>query len=85
MFNLSTLSGINLQTDNYFQYTSVPTQTPKSFRQNALTFYIKRKCVFFSACFLPSVPQVYPHKKGPPKCNFEKALYRSEEKSYSSL
>ena len=23
MFNLSTLSGINLQTDNYFQYTSV--------------------------------------------------------------
>ena len=22
MFNLSTLSGINLQTDNYFQYTS---------------------------------------------------------------
>mgnify|MGYP007042756896 CR=1 FL=1 len=34
---------------------------------------------------LISVPQVYPHKKGPPKCNFEKALYRSEEKSYSSL
>ena len=34
MFNLSTLSGINLQTDNYFQYTS-----------NASTFDIKRKCV----------------------------------------
>ena len=34
MFNLSTLSGINLQTDNYFQYTS-----------NALTFYLKRKYV----------------------------------------
>ena len=34
MFNLSTLSGINLQTDNYFQYTS-----------NASAFYLKRKCV----------------------------------------
>jgi hypothetical protein len=34
MFNLSTLSGINLQTDNYFQYTS-----------NALTFTPKRKDV----------------------------------------
>jgi hypothetical protein len=34
MFNLSTLSGINLQTDNYFQYTS-----------NASAFDIKRKCV----------------------------------------
>lgn len=26
MFNLSTLSGINLQTDNYFQYTSTGNQ-----------------------------------------------------------
>ncbi len=34
MFNLSTLSGINLQTDNYFQYTS-----------NARTFQMKRKYV----------------------------------------
>ena len=39
----------------------------------------------FQIVFPLSVPQVYPHKKGPPKCNFEKALYRSEEKSYSSL
>ena len=35
MFNLSTLSGINLQTDNYFQYTS-----------NSFTLEIKRKGVF---------------------------------------
>lgn len=34
MFNLSTLSGINLQTDNYFQYTS-----------NASAFHFKRKDV----------------------------------------
>jgi hypothetical protein len=34
MFNLSTLSGINLQTDNYFQYTS-----------NVLVFEVKRTCV----------------------------------------
>jgi hypothetical protein len=34
MFNLSTLSGINLQTDNYFQYTS-----------NAFAFRIERPCV----------------------------------------
>jgi fumarate reductase subunit C len=34
MFNLSTLSGINLQTDNYFQYTS-----------NAFAFQVKRKYV----------------------------------------
>ncbi len=34
MFNLSTLSGINLQTDNYFQYTS-----------NASAFAFKRKYV----------------------------------------
>jgi len=49
MFNLSTLSGINLQTDNYFQYTSlstklfcVPFKTPKSLRQNAKEFKTKR-------------------------------------------
>ena len=36
MFNLSTLSGINLQTDNYFQYTS-----------NVLAFQSKRKDVLF--------------------------------------
>ena len=35
MFNLSTLSGIYLQTDNYFQYTS-----------NANAFEVKRTCVF---------------------------------------
>jgi hypothetical protein len=34
MFNLSTLSGINLQTDNYFQYTS-----------NVKEFWSKRTCV----------------------------------------
>ena len=34
MFNLSTLSGINLKTDNYFQYTS-----------NAREFHLKRKCI----------------------------------------
>ena len=34
MFNLSTLSGINLQTDNYFQYTS-----------NVFAFQSKRKDV----------------------------------------
>jgi hypothetical protein len=48
MFNLSTLSGINLQTDNYFQYTSnkeftakrrsVSDKTSKSFLPNAKTF-----------------------------------------------
>ena len=52
MFNLSTLSGINLQTDNYFQYTSlsekrlyVYRKTPKRFYKNALTFSLKRKYV----------------------------------------
>jgi hypothetical protein len=35
MFNLSTLSGINLQTDNYFQYTS-----------DAFAFERKRKGVY---------------------------------------
>lgn len=36
MFNLSTLSGINLQTDNYFQYTS-----------NTSSFDVRRTCVSF--------------------------------------
>ena len=39
--NLSTLSGINLQTDNYFQYTS----TQVHFKRNVSTFYLKRKYV----------------------------------------
>ena len=41
MFNLSTLSGINLQTDNYFQYTSTPWRSDK----NVLAFKVKRPCV----------------------------------------
>ena len=49
MFNLSTLSGINLQTDNYFQYTSpfvfVRKKTPLRSIQNALAFELKRPCV----------------------------------------
>ena len=56
MFNLSTLSGINLQTDNYFQYTSnaltfetkrlcVSTKAPLRFNQNSLAFYLERKGV----------------------------------------
>jgi hypothetical protein len=45
MFNLSTLSGINLQTDNYFQYTSVSTKAPLCFNQNSLAFYLERKGV----------------------------------------
>ena len=51
MFNLSTLSGINLQTDNYFQYTSkrkyVSSQTPKSLPPNAEAFQTKRQRVSF--------------------------------------
>ena len=58
MFNLSTLSGINLQTDNYFQYTSgrnltlekrlcVSMITQGRFTENSFTFYFKRKGVFF--------------------------------------
>ena len=42
MFNLSTLSGINLQTDNYFQYTS---QIFLHLLKNAFAFGFKRKCV----------------------------------------
>lgn len=42
MFNLSTLSGINLQTDNYFQYTSkrkdVLLKTQVRLDQNSFTF-----------------------------------------------
>ena len=56
MFNLSTLSGINLQTDNYFQYTShvfvlqikrlcVQSQTHLCLNSNALAFQVKRTCV----------------------------------------
>jgi len=49
MFNLSTLSGINLQTDNYFQYTSkvknADEKTPLRFISNASTFEMKRKDV----------------------------------------
>ena len=49
MFNLSTLSGINLQTDNYFQYTSLiffmSEKTPLRSIQNALAFELKRPCV----------------------------------------
>ena len=45
MFNLSTLSGINLQTDNYFQYTSVRGKTQVRSIQNALAFEVKRPCV----------------------------------------
>ena len=49
MFNLSTLSGINLKTDNYFQYTSVCKhlwkRTSLRFVLNAKTFYPKRTCV----------------------------------------
>ena len=46
MFNLSTLSGINLQTDNYFQYTSVSNQTSLCFNSNALAFESKCLGVF---------------------------------------
>ena len=42
MFNLSTLSGLNLQTDNYFQYTS---GYRAGREKNASAFYLKRKCV----------------------------------------
>ena len=40
MFNLSTLSGINLKTDNYFQYTS-----------NVKAFLRKRPYVSFTLLF----------------------------------
>ena len=47
MFNLSTLSGINLQTDNYFQYTSVvnPDATGRKWKNNphnskAIIYYV---------------------------------------------
>jgi len=57
MFNLSTLSGINLQTDNYFQYTSnasafdlkhkgVSLQTQGRFSSNARAFWMERTYVF---------------------------------------
>ena len=50
MFNLSTLSGINLQTDNYFQYTSgrnlTLEKTPLRFNENASAFQTKRPCVW---------------------------------------
>jgi hypothetical protein len=49
MFNLSTLSGINLQTDNYFQYTShrksMLKKTQVRLMQNVLAFYLKCTCV----------------------------------------
>ena len=47
MFNLSTLSGINLKTDNYFQYTSqrpcVSIRTQGRFALNAPAFPSSRK------------------------------------------
>ena len=57
MFNLSTLSGINLQTDNYFQYTSnasafhlkrlyVLGKTHLRLKENVLAFCDERKDVF---------------------------------------
>ena len=49
MFNLSTLSGINLQTDNYFQYTSLHANEVKKTQvhllSNAFAFQVKRKYV----------------------------------------
>ena len=41
MFNLSTLSGIYLQTDNYFQYTS----NSFTLEKNVKEFSVKRPCV----------------------------------------
>ncbi|WP_444351367.1 hypothetical protein, partial [Phocaeicola plebeius] len=45
----STLSGINLQTDNYFQYTSPSVfgyqKTPLRLHQNTSTFELKRTYV----------------------------------------
>ena len=74
-------------------------KTHLRFEPNALAFQLKRQRVldkthlrftlnasafsFQLASRRPS--RKYIHKKGLPKGNFEKALYRSEEKSYSSL
>ena len=56
MFNLSTLSGINLQTDNYFQYTSkrkgVSDEMYLRLVSNVLAFWSKRKCVFYQDLFV---------------------------------
>ncbi|WP_220445568.1 hypothetical protein, partial [Phocaeicola plebeius] len=59
--------GINLQTDNYFQYTSnasafevkrkyILLQTHLRFNQNVLAFSLKRKGVFFTPSTSPSEP-----------------------------
>ena len=61
MFNLSTLSGINLQTDNYFQYTSkrkcVWNKTPKRFDQNVKEFWMKRLSILLKTSKSFSAPQ----------------------------
>ncbi|WP_462341198.1 hypothetical protein, partial [Phocaeicola plebeius] len=65
-----TLSGINLQTDNYFQYTSVLMQTSLRFISNVLAFEIKRKGVFSSAFFtLLFMLELCPYKDFLITCN----------------
>ena len=72
MFNLSTLSGINLQTDNYFQYTScLKSSTKKThlrFKPNTSTFYVKRPYVLLQTqgrfesnarAFFQPIPTIY--------------------------
>ncbi|WP_220452235.1 hypothetical protein, partial [Phocaeicola plebeius] len=64
------LSGINLQTDNYFQYTSVLMQTSLRFISNVLAFEIKRKGVFSSAFFtLLFMLELCPYKDFLITCN----------------
>ena len=73
MFNLSTLSGINLQTDNYFQYTS-----------NALAFEVKRTCVSNKTLwrFLPNASRFSMAAKKDVKINRE-PLFSYQNHGYS--